>query len=168
MKYIEVSSCDECPYRTKDFCLKSAKKITLGKFYEKYRFPKGCELSSSVTRKTKEVSEYETNLVYSAYENYHKKFPNLPAMTLTSTLVRKYSKAIIRCKDINKVFEIVAHSDFLSGRTTSWKADFDWIFRPAQKNCEWNIDKILSGKYSKQSSKVTAFVDKPRTYGGWK
>lgn len=168
MKYIEVSNCKECPYRTEDFCLKSAKKITLGKFYEKYNFPRDCVLNSLTPKKTKKISEYEKNIVYEAYEKYHKKFPNLPAITLTSTLIRKYSKAVIRCKDVNKVFEIVANSDFLTGKTTSWKADFDWIFRPAQKNYEWNVDKILSGKYSQQNKKTTAFVDKQRTYGGWK
>lgn len=169
MKYIEVNSCEECPYRAKTFCLKSAKEITFGKFYEKYNFPKDCELQSKPAKKNSEVNEYELKVVEDAYTLYRQKLPNLPALTLTSASVKKYFKAIMKCKDVNKVFTMVAQSDFLQGKSSNWKADFDWIFKPAAKNYEWNVDKILSGKYSKvQNVKSPVFTDKQRTYGEWK
>lgn len=44
-------------------------------------------------------------------------------------------------EDIGNVFKIVSESDYLCGKTVSWKADFDWIFIPK------NFIKILEGKY---------------------
>ena len=44
-------------------------------------------------------------------------------------------------QDIGNVFKIVSESDYLCGKTVSWKADFDWIFIPK------NFIKILEGKY---------------------
>jgi len=44
-------------------------------------------------------------------------------------------------EEIGKVFNLVKDSDFLSGRKSDWKANFDWIMNPK------NFIKILEGNY---------------------
>jgi hypothetical protein len=51
--------------------------------------------------------------------------------------------------EIKDVFEIVSKSDFLSGRSTSWKANFDWVLNPN------NFLKIIEGNYANSKDKST-------------
>jgi hypothetical protein len=46
---------------------------------------------------------------------------------------------------IKKVFAITSESDFLTGKKTNWKADFDFIMKPQ------NFVKILEGSYNNSS-----------------
>lgn len=43
--------------------------------------------------------------------------------------------------ELRRVFELVRESDFLSGRSGAWQANFDWIIKPA------NFQKIREGNY---------------------
>lgn len=46
-----------------------------------------------------------------------------------------------------KYFRYVAQNGFLSGRKTSWKADYEWLFKAA------NFDKVTTGKYAEDDEK---------------
>ncbi len=48
---------------------------------------------------------------------------------------------IFTVEDFIKVFKIIKESDFLSGRTSAWKAHFSWILKME------NFKKIISGDY---------------------
>jgi hypothetical protein len=169
MKYIEVENCNTCPFRNNEFCVKTGSEIkTDGKFFEKYGFPRTCPLGNLPQKRTSEVSDLQRNLVIAAYNTYAQKLPQLPKLTITNASVKKYFPAIVRCKDVDRVISMVSQSDFLTGKISGWKADFDWIFKPGQKGSEWNVDKILSGKYLCGNAKTSAFEDKKRTYGEWK
>jgi hypothetical protein len=52
-------------------------------------------------------------------------------------------------EDIGTVFTNVSQSDYLNGKVVSWKADFDWIFKPEI------FIKILENKY-KNNGKITS------------
>lgn len=57
--------------------------------------------------------------------------------------------------DINLIedfFHRVENSDFLAGRKTEWRADFDWIMKPT------NFVKINEGRYDNRGS-INAFAD---------
>ena len=70
--------------------------------------------------------------------------PAIPRIISVNESRRQRVKSIVKefgKESIMKVFEIVSKSDFLTGRKTDWKCDFDWIF---QKR---NYIKILEGNY---------------------
>ena len=50
------------------------------------------------------------------------------------------------------LFHRVNNSDFLSGRAKSFKAGFDWIFKPA------NLQKILEGNYDNRDNSAQKFA----------
>ena len=58
---------------------------------------------------------------------------------------RKFTKARYKeagsVDELRRVFELVRESDFLSGRSGAWQANFDWIIKPA------NFQKIREGNY---------------------
>ncbi|PVD16187.1 hypothetical protein V512_004465 [Mesotoga sp. Brook.08.105.5.1] len=45
-------------------------------------------------------------------------------------------------------FNSVEESEFLSGRVTRWRADFDWLMKPS------NFEKVLEGKYSNRGDRM--------------
>lgn len=60
----------------------------------------------------------------------------------------------VRLKDFDKrtlmlVIQRAVASDFLTGRKTDWKADFDWIFK------QDNFIRILEGKYDNRTNQAT-------------
>jgi hypothetical protein len=81
--------------------------------------------------------------------------PSLPAPK-ESGFWSQARKRLIRCrwKDYPSLefwedyFNRVESSDFLSGRVTRWRADFDWIMKPS------NFEKVLEGKYANRQEKV--------------
>lgn len=46
-----------------------------------------------------------------------------------------------------RYFRYVAQNGFLSGRKTSWKADYEWLMKAA------NFDKVTTGKYAEDDGK---------------
>ncbi len=81
--------------------------------------------------------------------------PSLPAPK-ESGFWSQARKRLIRCrwKEYPSLefwedyFNKVESSDFLSGRVTRWRADFDWIMKPS------NFEKVLEGKYANRQEKV--------------
>lgn len=61
----------------------------------------------------------------------------------------------ISVEDLTKVFQIVAASDFLSGRKTSWRATFDWIISD-RKEC---VKRILDGEFNQSPFEMAAYLD---------
>jgi len=45
-------------------------------------------------------------------------------------------------------FNRVEESEFLSGRVTRWRADFDWLMKPS------NFEKVLEGRYSNRGDRM--------------
>lgn len=58
-------------------------------------------------------------------------------------------------KTVLAVFDMVSASDWLSGRSGNWQADFDWVIKPA------NFQKIIEGKYkNRQQADHETFYDR--------
>ena len=72
---------------------------------------------------------------------------------------RKFTKARYKeagsVDELRRVFELVRESDFLSGRSGAWQANFDWIMKPS------NFQKIREGNY--QNREGTKKPGKPDT-----
>jgi hypothetical protein len=63
---------------------------------------------------------------------------------------KKRLRDIVRAngdKTVLKAFDMIAESDFLSGRATDWNATFDWTLSPG------NFQKIIEGNYANRSKK---------------
>lgn len=74
-----------------------------------------------------------------------------------NTRLKKYS-----LDDFKKVFELTEESDFLTGRSTSWQCNFDWLLN------ETNMIKVLEGNYrnkDKQSRTETTEERMMRMFG---
>lgn len=71
-----------------------------------------------------------------------------------SKLTEKRKKAVKKAlpyldeKGFEGLFEKVARSDFLMGKTGSWKADFDWLLKPD------NLTRVLEGRYDNVEAPV--------------
>lgn len=55
--------------------------------------------------------------------------------------------------DYKKAFQMVEESDFLSGRSGSWKASFDWLLN------ESNLIKVLEGNYKNKQKSTKIEID---------
>lgn len=179
MKCIKIEYCAECPFccdnKGKLHCVKNDKPAGTR------RIPSWCGLENMTKpRKKKSVTtiEQETKvrgIVYDVHELYKAKCPGLKQYDIMSMPFSSVKNCLIGIrhigdeKNIEKLFDMVARSDFLNGRSgNSWKADFTWLFRTPKGIDEWNADKVLKGLYSnKTNAKVSNFVDQKRTYGGW-
>lgn len=81
---------------------------------------------------------------------YHLLCPSLPKVIKISDARKRVIKARIKefgLEDIKAVFEKAESSDFLTGKTSDFKASFDWILKPA------NLVKILEGNYDNRKPK---------------
>ena len=81
-------------------------------------------------------------------EAYNNTLPELPRVMKWTKTREKHLKARWNGNDEmqsveawEKFFKHIRKSDFLMGRSTTWKADFDWIIN------ESNFTKIYEGKY---------------------
>lgn len=79
---------------------------------------------------------------------YHKNLPMLPKVKLwtskrANTLKLRWSEDKSRqsLEFWDNLFTNIAKSDFLTGKTSQWRADLEWIINPS------NLVKILEGKY---------------------
>ena len=83
-------------------------------------------------------------------EKYNLACKDMPSIIkITETRKKQIDKRLKEydLETILKVIEIAGKSDFLSGRTGDWKANFDWIMKPA------NFIKILEGNYTSKENK---------------
>ncbi len=77
-------------------------------------------------------------------EIYHNTLPELPKVIKLNDSRRKAIKSRIAeysLKDIESVFKKTSESDFLTGKSKDWSANFDWIMKSS------NFIKILEGNY---------------------
>lgn len=91
---------------------------------------------------------------------YHETLPELPkVIKITDTRRKKVNKLLN--SDIPTLeawveyFKIVGESDFLMGKTTPWKADFEWLINST------NALKVAEGRYSvkKENSNEYDWMD---------
>ena len=120
-----------------------------------------------ITKENKPSSEFNsdsTDRLPCPYERikglFNESLPELPAITRMSDGRKKALRARwteettrlgITTQDagiahFKTFFERVKRSDFLTGRKTDWRADFDWLIKAA------NFLKTLEGKYDNSSN----------------
>lgn len=83
-------------------------------------------------------------------EAYNRICTSMPKCTKLSDKRRKHIKARLKeftMDEIELVFSKAEASDFLSGRSGTWKANFDWFTRS-----EDNMRKVLEGNYDNKRS----------------
>lgn len=182
MKYIEVKDCYCCPYHQKGLfgnseqCARTNHEIKQDMVIAESGFPKSCPLKDVLDKQVKvkkvkknTVTDEMRDIVLKAYEQYKMFCPSLPVEpVIDDHVVKAVFVGVMRhIQDNEKALKLVNASDFLCGRTgNKWTATFLWIFKGAKKPYPWNIDKILSGNYSKKDK--CAFQDKPRVHTAWK
>jgi len=130
-----------------------------------------CNVTSNVTEtecneteedieieKDKEIDkEIETDKIYRIdYDGilnmFHNTCKSLSKVSkLTDSRKKKIKTRLVNydINDLQNAFIKIEKSDFLSGRSGTWKASFDWIF----KNDE-NIAKVLEGNYDNNKGKT--------------
>lgn len=86
-------------------------------------------------------------------EIYHKILPELPKVIKITDIRRKKIRKLFK-NDIptfeawEEYFKKVAQSDFLMGKTTKWKADFEWLINST------NALKVAEGRYTENVPKT--------------
>ena len=94
------------------------------------------------TEKTEKNFDFQS--VVSLFNSICKSLPQIS--NLTENRKRKIRNADKQLNgDFKSFFEKVERSDFLSGRKTDWKANFDWILNPQ------NLVKVIEGNYENKS-----------------
>lgn len=79
---------------------------------------------------------------------FNEKCISLPKVTILSEKRKKamdrvfIKETVIDINYLDTLFDKVESSDFLTGRKTNWKANFDWLMNPT------NIAKVIDGNYS--------------------
>jgi len=98
--------------------------------------------TNKLTNRITDICIYQAQQIADAYSHTCKNNPKLKG--LTERRIKEINKLFLSYKphEIKKAFQMVAESDFLSGRKVDWKAPFDWIIKPE------NLTKILEGNYA--------------------
>lgn len=111
----------------------------------------------------KEEEEEEEKTVYTPYEEitklYHEICTSFPKVRSLSdnrkrTLKARYKENNCNIEVFKELFTKAESSDFLKGKTTKWKADFDWLINQA------NMIKVLEDKYKNEGDKINDGVKK--------
>lgn len=85
--------------------------------------------------------------------------PPREAGVWTSARKKTIAAAKMSLEEWEQLFKAVSESDFLCGKKTDWKASFDWIIKPA------NRQKILEGTYrNTQKPKSNGNPSGPTSY----
>lgn len=95
---------------------------------------------------TKELSTNNNSIVDSLVEAYNQLCPSLPAVQKLTNDRRAKLKTRLKTFDEDEIkacFILAEQSDFLSGRSGRWKANFDWLI----KN-DTTVQKVLEGAYA--------------------
>lgn len=129
-----------------EYCNSRRKNRTSEKTYVKHM-----ETEDETETIIKDIIDYK-----SIVDNYHLYCEKLSKIQKLSDQRKKHIAARFKEFDMEtiiRVLKTVGESEFLNGNNDrSWKADFDWIFNPA------NFIKILEGKYSKSKSDKVRLV----------
>lgn len=89
-------------------------------------------------------------------EKFNEICVSLPSVTILSDKRKKamdkvfIKDSVIRTEDVDHLFLKVEASDFLTGRTGTWKANFDWVMNST------NIAKVLDGNYDNRTASKPA------------
>lgn len=125
------------------------------------------DIDKEISKENKPSSEFNsdsTDRLPCPYERikglFNESLPELPAITrmsdgrkkaLRARWIEETTRLGITTQDagiahFKAFFERVKRSDFLTGRKTDWRADFDWLIKAA------NFLKTLEGKYDNSSN----------------
>lgn len=105
---------------------------------------------------TEKDPEGEKETIYTPYEKirelYHKicvSYPKIRSLSdnRKTTLRARYKEHGCDLNVFEELFTKAENSDFLKGKTTNWKADFDWLINQA------NMIKVLEDKYKNDEVK---------------
>lgn len=89
-------------------------------------------------------------------EKFNEICVSLPSVTILSDKRKKamdkvfIKDSVIHTEDVDHLFLKVEASDFLTGRTGTWKANFDWVINST------NIAKVLDGNYDNRTASKPA------------
>lgn len=182
MKAIYVACCGVCPYRTTNGTKSSCSMTTLDVTKSLKSLSKNCPLPNStdkVPQKKKDVApkfdESEMELVFATYDLYRMMLPTLKQFDVDafskSQIHQVYQtiRKIGGVEDegvIKELFMKTSKSDFLMGKKGMWKADFNWLLRPARMGEMLNANKVLNGNYDNKPyyKNTSAFQDARRDY----
>jgi len=99
-------------------------------------------------KRTREEKRRYKEIYKEIVDLYHEILPSLPSVQMLSEKREKYLDARIDSSDNTKssewwreFFEKVSASDFLMGRKTDFRADFEWLIT------QGNFIKVVEGKY---------------------
>lgn len=114
--------------------------------------------------KEKEINkEEEEKTIYTPYEEimklYHETCTSFPKVRSLSdnrkrTLKARYKEHNCNIEVFKELFTKAENSDFLKGKTTKWKADFDWLINQA------NMIKVLEDKYKNEGVQANVGVQR--------
>ena len=109
-------------------------------------------------------SRVDTN-TQAFFQNAWNDFFNVKLLKLSEKRKRKLKARITNDKDFKTHFEVclqkIKNSDFLSGRSSNWKATFDWLIENDN-----NYIKVLENQYenNKRATKAERNIDNAREY----
>ncbi len=108
--------------------------------------PNKTERFSEKPRKPDEEEDEGEDIYAAVAAAYNQLCPSLPRCTKLSDkrrgLIRARAREGYKLSDFEQAFRCAEASDFLSGRSGSWKANFDWILNGS------NLLKVVEGSYT--------------------
>lgn len=120
------------------------------------------------TGENKESSEKESNdssdskyckMVASLYNSICKNLVKVQKVTeKRKRAIKKAKKDIEEFGGWEKYFEKINESDYLNGKVTNWKADFDWLLKPEK------MVKIIEGSYQNNGANNRANIPTAEDY----
>lgn len=111
------------------------------------------DIEKDIDIEKEEDADEEGETIYTPYEKilelYHKICVSFPKVRSLSdnrkrTLRARYKENDCNIEVFEELFTKAENSDFLKGKTTKWKADFDWLINQA------NMIKVLEDKYKNE------------------
>lgn len=120
------------------------------------------------TEKSEELSKKENNdssdskyckMVASLYNSICKNLVKVQKVTeKRKRAIKKAKKDIEEFGGWEKYFEKINESDYLNGKVTNWKADFDWLLKPEK------MVKIIEGSYQNNGANNRANIPTAEDY----
>ncbi len=96
-------------------------------------------------RIVKNRKEDYTSKAKTVIDLYHQYLPMLPAVKkITDSRISAVKNRLVEytMEEIETMFRMASKSDFLTGRSKDWSANFDWLMKPS------NFIKVLEGNYA--------------------
>jgi hypothetical protein len=96
-------------------------------------------------RIVKNRKEDYTSKAKTVIDLYHQYLPMLPAVKkITDSRISAVKNRLVEytMEEIETMFRMASKSDFLTGRSKDWSANFDWLMKPS------NFIKVIEGNYA--------------------